>query len=53
LDQVEKLTDWELFQSLLSELITPNILIHSSYEADEADEADSIASGCRLAKLQF
>jgi hypothetical protein len=25
LDPVEKLTDWELFQSLASELISPNI----------------------------
>jgi hypothetical protein len=33
LDPVEKLTDWELFQSLTSELVSPNIEIHSSNEA--------------------
>jgi hypothetical protein len=30
-DAVEKLTDWELFQSFASKLISPNIQIHSSY----------------------
>jgi hypothetical protein len=35
-DSVEKLTDWELFQSLASELKSPNIEIHSSHEADKA-----------------
>jgi hypothetical protein len=33
LDPVEKLTAWKLFQSLDSELITPNIQIHTSNEA--------------------
>jgi hypothetical protein len=33
LDPVEKLTDWEQFQSLASELISPNIQIHSSNDA--------------------
>jgi hypothetical protein len=33
---VEKLTDWKLFQSLASELLPPNIQIHSSNEADKA-----------------
>jgi hypothetical protein len=32
LDPVEKLTDWELLHSLTSELISPNIQIHSSNE---------------------
>jgi hypothetical protein len=36
LDPVEKLTDWELFQILASEVISPNIQIHSSNEADKA-----------------
>jgi hypothetical protein len=30
LDPVEKLIDWELFQSLAFEFISPNIQIHSS-----------------------
>jgi hypothetical protein len=58
LDPVEKLTDWELFQSFVSELISPNILIHSSNETDKAarDFAASIASAYRLStrkKSQF
>jgi hypothetical protein len=56
LDPVEKLTDCELFQSLTSELISPNIQILSSKEADKAREfAASIASGYRIStkKLQF
>jgi hypothetical protein len=32
---VEKLTDWKLFQSLTSELLSPNIQIHSSNEDDK------------------
>jgi hypothetical protein len=36
LDPVEKLTDWELFQNLASELTSPNIQIHFSNEADKA-----------------
>jgi hypothetical protein len=42
---VEKLTDWELFQSLASELIFSNIKIHSSNKADKTarDFAASIA----------
>jgi hypothetical protein len=50
LDPVEKLTDWELFQSLASELISPNIQIHSSDEADKAAHgfAVSIAAAYRL-----
>jgi hypothetical protein len=36
LDAVEKLTHWELFQSLAPELIPPDIQIHSSNEADKA-----------------
>jgi hypothetical protein len=39
-DPVEKLMNWELFQSLTSELVSPNIQIYSS-------------TGCRLEKLQF
>jgi hypothetical protein len=47
---VEKLTDWELFQSLASELASANILIHSSKEGDKAarDFAAATASECRL-----
>jgi hypothetical protein len=36
LEPVEKLTDWELFRSLASEFISPNIQIHSSNEVDKA-----------------
>jgi hypothetical protein len=36
LDPVEKLTYWELFQSLASEPVNQNIQIHSSNEADKA-----------------
>jgi hypothetical protein len=35
-DLVEKLIDWEPFQSTASEVISPNIPIHSSHEADKA-----------------
>jgi hypothetical protein len=56
-DPVENLTDWDPFQSLASELISPNILIHSSNEADKAacDFAAFIArhTGYRLEKLQI
>jgi hypothetical protein len=46
LDPAEKLTDWELFQNLNSELIYQNIQIHSSNETDKAacDFVASIAS---------
>jgi hypothetical protein len=45
-DPIEKLTDWELFQSLASELTSPSIQIHSYNEADKAvrDFAATIAS---------
>jgi hypothetical protein len=47
---VEKMTDWELFQSIASELISPNIQFHFSNEADKSarDSAASIASAYRL-----
>jgi hypothetical protein len=50
LDPVEKLTAWELFQSLASELISPSIQIHSSIEADKAarDFAAPLASAYRI-----
>jgi hypothetical protein len=50
LDPAEKLTEWELFQSLAFELISPNIQINSSNEGDKAarDFAASIASVYRL-----
>jgi hypothetical protein len=50
LDPVEKLTDCELFQSLAPELISQNIKIHSSNEADKAacDFAALIASAYRI-----
>jgi hypothetical protein len=50
LDPVEKLTDWELFQSVASQLVSLNIQIHSSNEADKAarDFAASVASAYRI-----
>jgi hypothetical protein len=50
LDPVEKLTDWEHFKSLISQLVSPNKQIHSSNEADKAacDFAASIAATYKL-----
>jgi hypothetical protein len=49
-ESVEKFTDWERFQSLASELISPRIEINSGVEADKAarDFTASIASAYRL-----
>jgi hypothetical protein len=49
LDPIKKLTDWELFQSLASELISPNILIHSSNETDKG--ANDFAASVALAHM--
>jgi hypothetical protein len=50
LDPVEKLMDWEMFQSLTPEHISPNIQIHFSDEADKGaqDFAASAASAYSL-----
>jgi hypothetical protein len=50
LDPVEKLRDWELFQSIASELMSPNFQIRSSCKTDGAARgfAASIASTYRL-----
>jgi hypothetical protein len=50
LDPIEKFTDWEQFQSLTSDLISPSIQIHSSEEDDKAacDFAVSIILPYRL-----
>jgi hypothetical protein len=57
LDPVEKLKDWELLQGLASELMSPNIQIHSSNESDNEarDFAAPLALTYRLwkTKLQF
>jgi hypothetical protein len=57
LDPIEKLREWEVFQSLASELISPNIQIHSSNKDAKAahDFAASMSSAYRLSisKLQF
>jgi hypothetical protein len=57
LNPVEKLTDWDLLQGLASELISPNIQIYSSNEADNeaCDFAAPVALTYRLwrTKLQF
>jgi hypothetical protein len=49
-DSIEKFTDWEWFQSLASELISPKIKIISGVEADKAarEFSASIASAYRL-----
>jgi hypothetical protein len=50
-DPVDKFTDWERFQRLASELISPKIKINSEEEADKAarDFTASIASAYRIA----
>jgi hypothetical protein len=49
-EPVEKFTDWERFQSLTSELISPKTEIKSGIEADKAarDFTSSIALAYRL-----
>jgi hypothetical protein len=49
-EPVEKFTDWERFQSVASELISPKLEINSGVEADKAarDFTASIASAYRL-----
>jgi hypothetical protein len=49
-DPIEKFTDWDRFQSLASELISPKIEIKTGVEADKAarDFSASIASAYRL-----
>jgi hypothetical protein len=50
-EPIEKFTDWDQFQSLASELISPRIEINSRVEADKVacDFTASIASAYRLA----
>jgi hypothetical protein len=50
LDLVDKFTDWEWFESLASELVSPRIQINSGEEADKVvcDFTASIASAYRL-----
>jgi hypothetical protein len=50
-EPIEKSTDWDLFQNLSSELISPRIEINSGVEADKAVRGftASIASAYRLA----
>jgi hypothetical protein len=49
-EPIEKFTDWNRFQSLASELITPKIGINSGVETDKAarDFTASIASAYRM-----
>jgi hypothetical protein len=49
-DPIEKFTDWDRFQSLASELISPKIEITTGVEADKAarDFSASVASAYRL-----
>jgi hypothetical protein len=50
-EPIEKFTDWDRFQSLASELISPRIEINSGVEADKVtrDFTASVASAYRLA----
>jgi hypothetical protein len=52
---LEKFTDWERFQSLTSNLISPNIQINSGVVADKAARAftASIASAYRLSATKL
>jgi hypothetical protein len=52
---LDKFTDWEQFQSLASNLISPRIEINSGAEADKAASAftASIASAYRLSTSKF
>jgi hypothetical protein len=54
-DPIEKFTDWDLFQSLASELISPKIEIKSEVDADKAarDFSSSIASAYRLRQVRL
>jgi hypothetical protein len=49
-DPIEKFTDWDRFQSLASEVISPKIEIKSEVEADKAarEFSASISSAHRL-----
>jgi hypothetical protein len=49
-EPIEKFTDWNWFQSLASELLSPRIEIYSRVEADKAarDFTTSVASAYRL-----
>jgi hypothetical protein len=49
-ETIEKFTDWERFQSLTSELLSPRVEIISGVEADKValDFTASIASAFRL-----
>jgi hypothetical protein len=50
-EPIENFTDWDRFQILASELISPKVEINSGVEADKAarDFTAFIASACRLA----
>jgi hypothetical protein len=54
LEPVEKFTDWDQFESLLSKLLSPRIEINSEVEADkeERDFTASVASAYRLSKCK-
>jgi hypothetical protein len=49
-EPIEKFTDWDRFQSVASELISPQVQINSGVEADKAarDFRTSVASAYRL-----
>jgi hypothetical protein len=49
-EPIEKFTDWDRFQSLASELISPQVKINSGVEADKAARnfTASVASEYRL-----
>jgi hypothetical protein len=53
-EPIEKFTDWDRFQSLASELISPQIKVKSGVEADKAarDFRASVTSAYRLSKCE-
>jgi hypothetical protein len=55
LEPIEKCTEWERFQSIASELISPKIEIKSRIEADKAARhfTASFSSACRLSMCKI
>jgi hypothetical protein len=55
-EPIEKFTDWDRFQSLASELISPDVEINSGVEANKAARLQPLLLqhiGCRQVRLFF
>jgi hypothetical protein len=54
-EPIEKFTDWNRFQSLASELVSPQVKINSGVEVDKAarDFTASVASAYRLSTIKI